>query len=709
MAAQGSQRRRGGAGASYLVIAALLLTLTIAPVGLVPGQESRASHGAHPGPLAVESVGPSAERARAVSDDNPAVKQVSVPVGTFPVDAAYDAARGQVFVVNQGSGTVSVISDSTDTVVATVGVGSGPTGIAYDAAQAEVFVANYYSSTVSVISDTTDTVVATVAVGAGPYGLAYDSTAGEVFVSNYASNNVSAISDSTDKVVSNIPVGVQPTALAYDGGKGEIFVTNYGGASPSPGVISVISAATNTVVANVTVGADPSGATYDSAKGEVFVTDGLLGSVSVISDASNSVVTTIQGVDADGWFMTYDPSAGGVLTPRNCCTAGVLSDVSNSLVGNYTVGNNPYGIAYDAGTNQMFTANSGSNNVSVVSLGLVLSAHASPVVGHAPLTVNFSANASGGKYPYSYAWNFGDGSRGTGPSVAHAYVKGGSYVATVFLNDSGGHSLSQSLAVTVHGVPSVSVFATPNPAIFGQPVNFTTSVSGGTPPYTFAWNFGDGGLGGNLSNITHAYTTNGPFEATVTVTDSLGTVGRASLNITIALQASVSANSSGGSVPLDVQFTSLVHGGVPSYTYTWEFGDGARSSSPDPSHTYTTAGDFQARLFVNDTAGHSVQTSWAVAATVHGPTGPGGPPGPSTKGLLGLAGNEGYYLLGGAIVVAGVAVALLAVQLRRSRLPLSGSAEPPTGSVYREAATKTPEVQVTPLQEGETDPASDLF
>src|SRR2546422_938945 len=46
----------------------------------------------------------------------------TVPVGSAPIDVAYDSAKGEVLVTNSIPGTVSVISDSTNTVVATVNV-----------------------------------------------------------------------------------------------------------------------------------------------------------------------------------------------------------------------------------------------------------------------------------------------------------------------------------------------------------------------------------------------------------------------------------------------------------------------------------------------------------------------------------------------------------------------------------------------------------
>lgn len=57
-----------------------------------------------------------------------------------------------MFVANDGSLNVSVISDATDTVAATVVVGQIPLGVTYDSGKSEVFVANDDSDDLSVIS-----------------------------------------------------------------------------------------------------------------------------------------------------------------------------------------------------------------------------------------------------------------------------------------------------------------------------------------------------------------------------------------------------------------------------------------------------------------------------------------------------------------------------------------------------------------------------
>ena len=129
-------------------------------------------------------------------------------VGQYPHSLAYDPGKsgnGKIFVANGFDGTVSVISDSNNKVVATVTLPklSQPDAVAYDSGKGAIFVANPGTNSapgsVSVISDSTYAIIATVKVGTGPNAMVYDSGEGEVFVVNSVDGTVSVISDSSLK------------------------------------------------------------------------------------------------------------------------------------------------------------------------------------------------------------------------------------------------------------------------------------------------------------------------------------------------------------------------------------------------------------------------------------------------------------------------------------------------------------------------------
>ncbi len=108
---------------------------------------------------------------------------------TFP----FDSAKGEVF-VGIGTNVVSVINDTTNTVVKTIPAGDTPQALAYDPVKGEIFGTAGFSS-VLVISDATNTLIKTITVGSFPRGIAYDSFHGEIYVANSASKSVSVLSD----------------------------------------------------------------------------------------------------------------------------------------------------------------------------------------------------------------------------------------------------------------------------------------------------------------------------------------------------------------------------------------------------------------------------------------------------------------------------------------------------------------------------------
>jgi PKD repeat protein len=158
----------------------------------------------------------------------------------------------------------------------------------------------------------------------------------------------------------------------------------------------------------------------------------------------------------------------------------------------------------------------------VVSTPVSVTVSVTPASGDIPLTVDFSASASGGTPPYTYTWDFGDGTGGSGPNATHVYASAGYYHGTVSAQDSVG-AASQDKEFTIHAIDpnalSVSAQADVNSGTVPLTVNFTGSASGGAPPYTYGWNFGDGGQSTD-QNPAHTYTTVGTYHPVFTATDS---------------------------------------------------------------------------------------------------------------------------------------------------------------------------------------------
>jgi PKD repeat protein len=198
----------------------------------------------------------------------------------------------------------------------------------------------------------------------------------------------------------------------------------------------------------------------------------------------------------------------------------------------------------------------------------------------------------------------------------------------------------------IQGTTPLSATASGNPATGNAPlpVSFTSAAQGGTAPYSFSWNFGDGSAVSTAQNPSHTYAAAGTFNATVTVTDSASPPSTTTAVVTTKvnavgnpLAATASAVPTSGQVPVNVAFTGTGTGGTPPYSFSWNFGDGsATSTAQNPSHTYNTAGNFTATLTVTDSAS-PVHTATATVPISVTPL-QGAPPGAPT-GLSAGAGN----------------------------------------------------------------------
>ena len=163
----------------------------------------------------------------------------------------------------------------------------------------------------------------------------------------------------------------------------------------------------------------------------------------------------------------------------------------------------------------------------------------------------------------------------------------------------------------------------------------TGSDSDGTV-VSYEWTFGDGvsspfvlyertfgdGVSSTSQNLTHIYNSPGTYTATLTVTDDDGATGSDSVVITVTESANkppvagASASPESGTAPFDVVFTgtgSDSDGTVVSYE--WTFGDGASSTSQNPTHIYNSPGTYTATLTVTDDDGATGSDSVVITVT----------------------------------------------------------------------------------------------
>ncbi|HUJ72079.1 MAG TPA: PKD domain-containing protein [Verrucomicrobiae bacterium] len=175
---------------------------------------------------------------------------------------------------------------------------------------------------------------------------------------------------------------------------------------------------------------------------------------------------------------------------------------------------------------------------------------ATPTEGAVPLLVNFTDTSTG--IITNRAWDFGDGTTAGSANVAHTYNAPGVYSATLSVFGPGGsNTATQANLITVTNTPpqilSISVASSFLETIggtyvvkSGNVVAFATGTSDADGnALSCVWDFGDGGTSTDC-NPSHVFTSCGPHDVTVTVSDGFASV---STGLTIAATCPLTINS----------------------------------------------------------------------------------------------------------------------------------------------------------------------
>ena len=99
-----------------------------------------------------------------------------------------------------------------------------------------------------------------------------------------------------------------------------------------------------------------------------------------------------------------------------------------------------------------------------------------------------------------------------------------------------------NVLLSTGGLPSTlscSFTFTPTSPSAGQTLSLTGSASGGTTPYSYSWNFGDGATSSGQTT-SHAYSSAGTYSVTLTVTDAGSSKQTAIISRTLTVSSQVS-------------------------------------------------------------------------------------------------------------------------------------------------------------------------
>jgi PKD repeat protein len=190
----------------------------------------------------------------------------------------------------------------------------------------------------------------------------------------------------------------------------------------------------------------------------------------------------------------------------------------------------------------------------------------------------------------SYTWSSGANT----PSVGNLCP--GNYTVLV----SGGAG-SGNCCNVVTGVFNISPCPPPPSPSFVQNANGVVLFSANTPTLTSCfWNFGDGSNGFG-HNVTHTYSANGTYIATLTAVSNSWCATTVTMAVNVDSYCLLNAGFNVTQTPNLTTFSSTSTGTAPGTTYTWDLGDTTvigPCNCPVVAHSYSANGNYSVNLIV---------------------------------------------------------------------------------------------------------------
>jgi PKD repeat protein len=372
------------------------------------------------------------------------------------------------------------------------------------------------------------------------------------------------------------------------------------------------------------------------------------GAAGALPDLRVSIAVPPVGVDGEDIQVTITVTNAGT-TPSGYVTANISLDgafQASSTWDDLAVGqtsSQDHGIALACGhhnltayvdSTQTVAESDESNNNATSPVRAAANAAFTHVLGGTLGSHNITAAAEGspGCGAVAYAWDAGDNGAFTGSPVTFGVLAGNFTLRlTVTPASDAGLAGHAEANVSVPNAPPVIVSA----AVADEEVDtgatigllvLADDIDGSVDVYLA--DFGDGNTSGDFANFSeYRYGRPGNYTIAVRVTDNLGAVAEASVQVRVVNRPPVAQ------AALKFVFVEAGHPQVFNATpssdpdhgplaFHWDFGDGATADGAVVNHTYASQGGYTATLTATDEWGASATVE--VSVTVLAPQGGGG-------------------------------------------------------------------------------------
>jgi hypothetical protein len=228
----------------------------------------------------------------------------------------------------------------------------------------------------------------------------------------------------------------------------------------------------------------------------------------------------------------------------------------------------------------------------------------------------FSSTITGGAIPFTYQWYMNSSKviGATSPNWIFTPPLVGTYIIYLNVSDTNAVSTKSNFAIAIVETPIIANISPIHLRMYlGQNQTFSSSISGGTAPYSYQWCLNNTAVANALNaNWTFAPISPGNYRVYLNVTDALNIKTQSNIvtDITVypQLTVSISPTSINTTVGNPQIFVSNVSGGAQPYSYQWYLNGSSVADAINNSWTFIPASKGTYNIFVNVTDTNNVAT-----------------------------------------------------------------------------------------------------
>jgi PKD repeat protein len=318
-----------------------------------------------------------------------------------------------------------------------------------------------------------------------------------------------------------------------------------------------------------------------TVKLKVSTNNGCVDSTSTnVTIYANPVANFITANVCDGFLTTYSNTSTGASSYKWDFGNGNTSTSTNPTYTYPTAGN--YTVTLIATTSNG-CSNTISKSYTVYSSPTANFSGSNVCLGN---SITFNNSSSGAT---SQVWDFGDATASTATNPSKTYGAAGNFNVKLVITNVNGCKDSITKSITIYAKPTPA-FSASNQCL-GTAVSF---VNQSTSASSNVWSFGDG-KSSAATSPNYTYSAAGTYTAKLVVTSINGCKDSISKAISVYQKPVVSFTANPNPICRGglMTFANTTTNGA---SYIWTFGNGATSTSSNPSTNYNTHGNYNVKL-----------------------------------------------------------------------------------------------------------------